>query len=334
MKQRSLAVFGIVNIVVQCTLTMIGFHGLITELEVWKPHHQTLKVNRGQNTFQGNSNKPKYEFIPHCIVFYYFAQERAFRCRAFNDPTLCDVIPAQSLTSLSRLRAPFDDFPEYRIQFMKECEPLLATLDDSKPEHEAVLAKVDPDFLQIFKLADSIKLALVDLGCGKELERTAGPGRSSANSADTARRIGHETAGPSRQHCWQAHPTGGCTDNIRMKSNSPRSGVRGSRQTGSSQIPGVLFAHRRHLKVLTRVVTLRDSLYRGDPSGSPVGESRADGIFPVQRTTEIPKKRGSSPPQRDKPVSETRRRIITTRAPRNPQAVFHSENALKTQRLL
>ncbi|GBP17919.1 L-asparaginase [Eumeta japonica] len=60
MKQRSLAVFGLVDIVVEYTLTMIGFQGLITELEVWKLHHQTLNVNRGQNTFQGNSNKPKY----------------------------------------------------------------------------------------------------------------------------------------------------------------------------------------------------------------------------------------------------------------------------------
>ncbi|GBP66728.1 Zinc finger protein 629 [Eumeta japonica] len=34
---------------------------LITELEVWKLHHQTLKVNRGQITFQGNFNKPKYD---------------------------------------------------------------------------------------------------------------------------------------------------------------------------------------------------------------------------------------------------------------------------------
>ncbi|GBP58591.1 Vesicle transport through interaction with t-SNAREs homolog 1A [Eumeta japonica] len=61
MKQRSLAVFGLVDILVEYTLTMIGFQGLITELEVWKLHHQTLRVNCGQNTFQGNSNKLKYE---------------------------------------------------------------------------------------------------------------------------------------------------------------------------------------------------------------------------------------------------------------------------------
>ncbi|GBP52199.1 hypothetical protein EVAR_87584_1 [Eumeta japonica] len=59
MKQRSVVVFGLVNIVVEYTLTMIGFHGLITKLEVWKLHHQTLKVGRDQNVFQGNSNKPK-----------------------------------------------------------------------------------------------------------------------------------------------------------------------------------------------------------------------------------------------------------------------------------
>ncbi|GBP65378.1 hypothetical protein EVAR_53410_1 [Eumeta japonica] len=59
-KQRSLAVFGLVNIVVEYSLAMIGFQVLITELEVWKLHHQILKVNRDENTFQSNSNKPKY----------------------------------------------------------------------------------------------------------------------------------------------------------------------------------------------------------------------------------------------------------------------------------
>ncbi|GBP17482.1 hypothetical protein EVAR_8830_1 [Eumeta japonica] len=57
---------------------------------------------------------------------------------------------------------------------MEAYKAILATLDDSKPEHDVVLTKVD---------ADSIKLAFGDLGCGKELERTAGPGSSSANSA-------------------------------------------------------------------------------------------------------------------------------------------------------
>ncbi|GBP75886.1 hypothetical protein EVAR_10998_1 [Eumeta japonica] len=46
MKQRSLAVFGLVDILVEYTLAMIGFQGLITELEVWKLHHQTLKKQR------------------------------------------------------------------------------------------------------------------------------------------------------------------------------------------------------------------------------------------------------------------------------------------------
>ncbi|GBP87836.1 hypothetical protein EVAR_68740_1 [Eumeta japonica] len=60
MKQRSLAVFVFVDILVEYILTMTGFQGLITELEDWKLHRQTLKVNRGENIFQGNSNKPKY----------------------------------------------------------------------------------------------------------------------------------------------------------------------------------------------------------------------------------------------------------------------------------
>ncbi|GBP80243.1 hypothetical protein EVAR_48599_1 [Eumeta japonica] len=62
MKQRNLAMFGLVDILVEYTLTMIGFQGLITELKVWKLHRQTLKVNRGQKTFQGHSNKPKYDY--------------------------------------------------------------------------------------------------------------------------------------------------------------------------------------------------------------------------------------------------------------------------------
>ncbi|GBP89842.1 hypothetical protein EVAR_67162_1 [Eumeta japonica] len=60
MKQRDLDVFGLVGIVAECTLTMIGFLGLIMELKVWKLHHQTLNVIHGQNIFQGNSNKTKY----------------------------------------------------------------------------------------------------------------------------------------------------------------------------------------------------------------------------------------------------------------------------------
>ncbi|GBP42859.1 hypothetical protein EVAR_27212_1 [Eumeta japonica] len=63
MKQCSLAVFRLVDIVVEYTLTMIGFQGLITELEVWKLHHLTLKVNHDQNTFQGDSDKPKIRTV-------------------------------------------------------------------------------------------------------------------------------------------------------------------------------------------------------------------------------------------------------------------------------
>ncbi|GBP76674.1 hypothetical protein EVAR_80470_1 [Eumeta japonica] len=43
MKQRSLAVFGLVDILVEYTLTVIGFQGLITELEAWKLYYKTLK---------------------------------------------------------------------------------------------------------------------------------------------------------------------------------------------------------------------------------------------------------------------------------------------------
>ncbi|GBP26877.1 RNA-directed DNA polymerase from mobile element jockey [Eumeta japonica] len=42
------------------------------------------------------------------------------------------------------------------------------------------------------------------------------------------------------------------------------------------------------LKVPTRVVNLRDSLCRGDPNGSPVGESRADGIYCSLSEVELP----------------------------------------------
>ncbi|GBP83419.1 hypothetical protein EVAR_62433_1 [Eumeta japonica] len=54
---------------------------------------------------------------------------------------------------------------------MEEYEAMLATLDDSKPEHEAVLDKVDADFLRIFELADSIQLAFKDIGCGIRLKK-------------------------------------------------------------------------------------------------------------------------------------------------------------------
>ncbi|GBP83830.1 hypothetical protein EVAR_64755_1 [Eumeta japonica] len=47
---------------------MMETEGSDSELEVWKLHHETLKVNRSQNTFQGNSNKPKYGYD---ILFRY-----------------------------------------------------------------------------------------------------------------------------------------------------------------------------------------------------------------------------------------------------------------------
>ncbi|GBP43142.1 hypothetical protein EVAR_40582_1 [Eumeta japonica] len=49
----------------------------------------------------------------------------------------------------NRLRVCFDVFPEYRTQFVEAYEALLATLDDSKPEQVAVLAKVDAAFIRI-----------------------------------------------------------------------------------------------------------------------------------------------------------------------------------------
>ncbi|GBP10386.1 hypothetical protein EVAR_5696_1 [Eumeta japonica] len=46
----------------------------------------------------------------------------------------------------------------------------------------------------------------------------------------------------------------------------------------SGLILGALSTHRCHLEVPTRVEASRDSLRRGDPSGSLIEESRADGI--------------------------------------------------------
>ncbi|GBP93536.1 hypothetical protein EVAR_100992_1 [Eumeta japonica] len=67
MKQRILAVFILVEIVLRCTLTMNDFQGLMMEPEGSDNGAGSLEVpssdpeiNRGQNTFQGNSNKPKY----------------------------------------------------------------------------------------------------------------------------------------------------------------------------------------------------------------------------------------------------------------------------------
>ncbi|GBP69289.1 hypothetical protein EVAR_57533_1 [Eumeta japonica] len=46
------------------------------------------------------------------------------------------------MSDKNRLRALYEDFAEYRIQFMKAYEVLLlATLDDSKREYEAVLTE-------------------------------------------------------------------------------------------------------------------------------------------------------------------------------------------------
>ncbi|GBP39610.1 hypothetical protein EVAR_26693_1 [Eumeta japonica] len=60
----------------------------------------------------------------------------------------------------------------------------LATLDDSKPEYETILAKEDADFLRIFELADSIRLDFNNLGYGKESKRTVEHSSNSASSAD------------------------------------------------------------------------------------------------------------------------------------------------------
>ncbi|GBP28769.1 hypothetical protein EVAR_19811_1 [Eumeta japonica] len=91
----------------------------------------------------------------------------------------------------NRLRERFDDFPEYRTQFMEAYEALLAISDDSKPEHEAVLVKMNVDFLRIFEIADSIKLAFDDLGCGKKSEHAVGHSSNSASSADAGGLISH-----------------------------------------------------------------------------------------------------------------------------------------------
>ncbi|GBP09346.1 hypothetical protein EVAR_5776_1 [Eumeta japonica] len=51
---------------------------------------------------------------------------------------------------------------------MQAYEALLATLNDAKSEHEAVLTKMYADFLRIFELADLIKLAFDILRCRKK----------------------------------------------------------------------------------------------------------------------------------------------------------------------
>ncbi|GBP43915.1 hypothetical protein EVAR_41771_1 [Eumeta japonica] len=67
MKQRVLAVFGLVEIVLRCTLTMNDFQGLMMQLEgsdngagsLEAPSSDPESQSR-QNPFQGHSNKPKY----------------------------------------------------------------------------------------------------------------------------------------------------------------------------------------------------------------------------------------------------------------------------------
>ncbi|GBP32075.1 hypothetical protein EVAR_80841_1 [Eumeta japonica] len=73
--------------------------------------------------------------------------------------------------------------------------------------------------------SDSIKLAFDDLGCGKELECTAGLSPSSGCSLNTG--------GLSRQQYGPAHPAGGGADSTRPRNNSPRSGVDNSRRASS-----------------------------------------------------------------------------------------------------
>ncbi|GBP63529.1 hypothetical protein EVAR_45689_1 [Eumeta japonica] len=67
MKQCTLAVFGLVEIVLRCTLTMNDFQGLMMQLEGSDNGAGTLEAPSTDSespswskTFQGNSNKPKY----------------------------------------------------------------------------------------------------------------------------------------------------------------------------------------------------------------------------------------------------------------------------------
>ncbi|GBP95707.1 hypothetical protein EVAR_100814_1 [Eumeta japonica] len=74
---------------------------------------------------------------------------------------------------------------------MEAYKALLVISDDFKHEHEAVLTKVDADFLTIFELADCIELAFDGLRYEEESKRTAGPGLSSNSFADTEGSISH-----------------------------------------------------------------------------------------------------------------------------------------------
>ncbi|GBP86730.1 hypothetical protein EVAR_63735_1 [Eumeta japonica] len=74
MRQRILAVFGLVDIVMEYTFTMISLQGMIMELEgsdngagSLKLHRQTLKVNRGQDPFQAIPTNPNMVRI-YCSV--------------------------------------------------------------------------------------------------------------------------------------------------------------------------------------------------------------------------------------------------------------------------
>ncbi|GBP32898.1 hypothetical protein EVAR_81689_1 [Eumeta japonica] len=76
--------------------------------------------------------------------------------------------------------------------FMEAYKTLLATLFDFKPEHEPVLTKVGANFLRIFELADSIKLAFDDLESRKESERTAEHTERTCSASSAAESAGKE----------------------------------------------------------------------------------------------------------------------------------------------
>ncbi|GBP75940.1 hypothetical protein EVAR_98832_1 [Eumeta japonica] len=89
----SLAEFGLVDILVEYTLTMIDFQGLIAELEVWKLHHQTLKVNRGPGSLDLMCRRTGRDHGPlfHKPTFLGFRRHRdrlpvdTFRCRQLEN---------------------------------------------------------------------------------------------------------------------------------------------------------------------------------------------------------------------------------------------------------
>ncbi|GBP73168.1 hypothetical protein EVAR_59057_1 [Eumeta japonica] len=99
-----------------------------------------------------------------------------------------------NLENKNSIRARYDDFSEYQTQFMEAYEALLVILNNCKSEHETMLTKVDANFLRIFELTDSIKLAFDDLRCAKESESTSAPGPSLAISADAGGLISRSSA--------------------------------------------------------------------------------------------------------------------------------------------